>query len=139
MTRLQTHMEASHRKPVAKLRRILATFSLIQTLLILAAMALLRQEASAQKVFSTAYAHQADVKVFVTDYAHQADLKVFRVDYQHQATGNRGHWFFTQYAHQADKSVFFVEYAHQADLRIFFVEYAHQAGWVQREKSWLMY
>ena len=39
----------------------------------------------AQKVFSVAYANQADVKVFVTDYENQADLKVFKVAYANQA------------------------------------------------------
>ena len=92
-----------------------------------------------QKVFSTDYAHQAELKVFIVDYAHQADLSVYLVDYDHQAKGNQGLWFFTKYAHQAEKLVFFVDYAHQADLKIFIADHAHQAKWHSASKKHLMF
>ena len=78
-------------------------------------------------------------KVFSTEYAHQADLRVFVVDYAHQVKGNEGLWFFTAYPHQADKLVFFVDHAHQADLQVYFVDYAHQAHWRTASKKHLMF
>ena len=60
-------------------------------------------QVSAQKVFSTQYANQADVKFYVVQYENQADLKVYKVKYENQAGENNGKWFFTQYPNQAKK------------------------------------
>lgn len=120
--------------------KVIINFKGMRSLIfLLIGFSLFTHELSAQKVFSTDYAHQADLKVFVVDYAHQADLSIFLVDYAHQAEGNEGLWFFTQYAHQADKRVFFVDYAHQADLKIFIVDYPHQAKWQSASKKHLMF
>jgi len=104
-----------------------------------AVMSLTPIEAIAQKLYSVAYAHQAQVKVFVTEYAHQADLLVFKVVYDHQAKGNEGFWHFTDYAHQAHKKIFFVDHAHQADLKVHFVSHQHQASWRNNGLKHLLY
>jgi hypothetical protein len=58
--------------------------------------------------------------------------------YESQAIGNDGNWFFTKYPSQAKKKIFFVSYESQADLKIFFVGSRSQAGWLKREKLFLL-
>ena len=53
----------------------------IKIVLTILALILMQQTTTAQKVFTTDYASQAEVKVFVVDYESQADLCVYRVDY----------------------------------------------------------
>lgn len=100
---------------------------------------LLGLQLSAQKVFSTQYASQAELKVFVCRYESQADLKVYKVQYGSQAEGNEGRWFFTQYGSQAQKKIYFTDTESSADLKIFFVKYSSSAGWRNNAKKHLMY
>ena len=43
---------------------------------------------SAQKIYITKNAYQADLKVFVVDKEYQADLRAYKVDQAYKAKGN---------------------------------------------------
>ncbi len=111
----------------------------MKALFTIAAVLMTLGTATAQKVYSVDFPHEADVTVFVARHIHQADLKVFIVDYIHQAGDNDGNWFFTHYPHQASRKIYFIDFEHQADLKIFFVRHRHEAGWISNAQKHLMY
>ena len=58
---------------------------------------------SAQKIYITKNAYQADLKVFVVDKEYQADLRAYKVDQAYKAKGNSGLWYFTKNNYQSEK------------------------------------
>lgn len=87
--------------------------------------------ASAQRIFSVDYPHQADVKVYVTDNESRADLVVYTTNNEQRAISNdnNGIWYYTNQASRADKKIYFVNYESQADLVVFFTSVESRAGW----------
>ena len=81
---------------------------------------------SAQKIYITKNACQADLKVFVVDKEYQADLKAYKVDQAYKAKGNYGLWYFTKNNYQAD-------------LTVYFVDYTYPCGWKNEEQKHLLY
>lgn len=108
-------------------------------LLIFSAVFFLKQNVTAQKVFSCDSKYDAQVKVYVADSKYDADLCVNKCSSQYDATGNEGLWFFVNSKYDADKLIYFVDSKYDADLIIYFVDSKYDAGWRTNSKKQLMY
>jgi len=80
-----------------------------------------------QKVFTTAYASQAEILLYETKQKSEADILIYKVDYASQVNPAEGLWLDVEYKSQADWLVFWTKYRSQADCIVYFVDYRSQA------------
>lgn len=91
----------------------------------------------AQKIFFTDSIHESEVIVYIVNDSTIADLYVSNVD-SVKKINKDGLWFPVAYEWQADKKVFITTNAWEADIKIYYVSNSKKAGWIDRNKRYLM-
>ena len=92
---------------------------------------------SAQIIFKTENATEANFKVFVSKTADNIDLYVYRSLKNEVKPGNLGFWHFGK-KDEAFKKVFFVTNREEADFVIYIGRDESLAGWKKPEKKYLL-